>query len=425
MMPPSTAAPPRSRSSTKPQSSAAPSEPHTPREFIAIEDQWGAHNYHPLDVVVERAEGPWLYGVDGKRYLDCLSAYSAVNQGHCHPRIVATMREQAATVTLTSRAFRNTQLPLFCEELATLCGMEVVLPMNSGAEGVETAIKGARRWGYQRKGIPKDRAEIIVFDNNFHGRTTTIIGFSSDASYREGFGPFAPGFVSVPFGDAAAIERAITQNTCAVLLEPIQCEAGILIPPDGYLRAVRDLCTKHRVLFIADEIQTGLGRTGKLFACDHEDVMPDMFILGKALSGGFYPVSAVVSRRDILDVFTPGSHGSTYGGNPLACAVARTALQVLQDEDLVARSAELGTWLLNELRAIRHPHVKEVRGRGLLVAIDLTVPARQYCEALEKRGVLCKETHDYVIRIAPPLVVTRDDLTWAVEQIKAVLDATR
>ncbi len=425
MMPPSTAAPPRSRSSIKPQSSAAPSEPHTPREFIAIEDQWGAHNYHPLDVVVERAEGPWLYGVDGKRYLDCLSAYSAVNQGHCHPRIVATMREQAATVTLTSRAFRNTQLPLFCEELATLCGMEVVLPMNSGAEGVETAIKGARRWGYQRKGIPKDRAEIIVFDNNFHGRTTTIIGFSSDASYREGFGPFAPGFVSVPFGDAAAIERAITPNTCAVLLEPIQCEAGILIPPDGYLRAVRDLCTKHRVLFIADEIQTGLGRTGKLFACDHEDVTPDMFILGKALSGGFYPVSAVVSRRDILDVFTPGSHGSTYGGNPLACAVARTALQVLQDEDLVARSAELGTWLLNELRTIRHPHVKEVRGRGLLVAIDLTVPARQYCEALEKRGVLCKETHDYVIRIAPPLVVTRDDLTWAVEQIKAVLDATR
>ncbi len=400
-------------------------DPQTAREFIDLEEQWGAHNYHPLDVVIERGEGAWLYGVDGRRYLDCLSAYSAVNQGHCHPRILESLREQAASVTLTSRAFRNTQLPLFCEELAELCDMEVVLPMNSGAEGVETAIKAARRWGYKKKGIPKDRAEIIVFANNFHGRTTTIVGFSSDAAYREGFGPFTPGFVSVPYGDAAALERAITPNTCGILIEPIQCEAGILIPPDGYLRAVRELCTRHRVLFLADEIQTGLGRTGRLFACDHEGVKPDLFILGKALSGGFYPVSAIVSRRDIMEVFDPGSHGSTYGGNPLACAVARTALRVLEDEGLVARSAELGAWLLKELRPIRHPHVKEVRGRGLLVAIELTVPARSYCEALQRRGVLCKETHDYVIRIAPPLVVSRDDLAWGVEQIKAVLDATR
>jgi ornithine--oxo-acid transaminase len=354
-----------------------------------------------------------------------LSAYSAVNQGHCHPRILETLREQAASVTLTSRAFRNTQLPQFCEELAELCDMEVVLPMNSGAEGVETAIKAARRWGYKKKGIARDRAEIIVFANNFHGRTTTIVGFSSDAAYREGFGPFTPGFVSVPYGDAAALERAITPNTCGILIEPIQCEAGILIPPDGFLRAVRELCTRHRVLFLADEIQTGLGRTGRLFACDHEGVKPDLFILGKALSGGFYPVSAIVSRRDIMDVFVPGSHGSTYGGNPLACAVARTSLRVLEDEGLVARSAELGAWLLQELRPIQHPHVKEVRGRGLLVAIELTVPARSYCEALQRRGVLCKETHDYVIRIAPPLMVSRDDLAWGVEQIKAVLDATR
>ena len=387
-------------------------------ELIALEDQWGAHNYHPLDIVVERGEGPWLYDVDGKRFLDCLSAYSAVNQGHCHPRILDTMREQAARVTLTSRAFRNDQLPLFCEELAQFCGMDSVLPMNTGAEAVETAIKAARRWGYTAKGIPEGKAEIVVCDNNFHGRTTTIVGFSSEKSYRDGFGPFTPGFVSVPFGDVAALEAAVNANTCAILLEPIQCEAGILIPPDGYLKAVSELCGRENVLFLADEIQTGLGRTGKPFACDHEGVKPDAYILGKALSGGFYPVSAFVTRREVMDVFSPGSHGSTYGGNPLGCAVARTALSVIVDEGLAERSAELGEWFAGELRTIDHPKIREIRGRGLLVGVELTVPARAFCEALMDRGLLCKETHDMVVRIAPPLVVKRDDLEWAVDQIR-------
>ena len=390
--------------------------------LIELEDKWGAHNYHPLDIVVERGEGAWLYDVDGKRYLDCLSAYSAVNQGHCHPRILETMREQAARVTLTSRAFRNDQLPLFCEELAQFCGMDAVLPMNTGAEAVETAIKAARRWGYRVKGIPADKAEIIVCDNNFHGRTTTIVGFSSEKSYRDGFGPFTPGFVSVPFGDAAAIEAAITPNTCAVLLEPIQCEAGILIPPDGYLRAVSQLCTSNNVLFLADEIQTGLGRTGKPFACDHESVKPDAYILGKALSGGFYPVSAFVARRELIDVFNAGSHGSTYGGNPLGCAVARTALAVITDEGLAERSAELGAWFADELRTIGNSKIREIRGRGLLVGVELTEPARAFCEALMQRGLLCKETHDFVVRIAPPLVVSREDLEWAVEQVRETFE---
>ncbi len=386
--------------------------------LVALEDKWGAHNYHPLDIVVERGEGAWLFDVDGKRYMDCLSAYSAVNQGHCHPRILDTMREQAGRVTLTSRAFRNDQLPLFCEELARFCGMDAVLPMNTGAEAVETAIKAARRWGYRIKGIPADKAEIIVCDNNFHGRTTTIVGFSSEKSYRDGFGPFTPGFVSVPFGDAAAIEAAINPNTCAILLEPIQCEAGILIPPDGYLRAVSDLCGRSNILFLADEIQTGLGRTGKAFACDHESVKPDAYILGKALSGGFYPVSAFVARRELIDVFTAGSHGSTYGGNPLGCAVARTALAVTTDEGLADRSAELGAWFAAELRTIEHPKIREIRGRGLLVGVELTEPARAFCEALMRRGLLCKETHDFVVRIAPPLVVSREDLEWAVGEIR-------
>ncbi len=315
---------------------ATESAPATSADYIAIEDEWGAHNYHPLDIVIERASGAWVYDVDGKRYLDCLSAYSAVNQGHCHPRILATMVEQAHRVTLTSRAFRNEQLPLFCEEVAQLCGMEMVLPMNTGAEAVETAIKAARRWGYEVKGIPEDRAEIVVFENNFHGRTTTIVGFSSEPSYRAGFGPFAPGFKLIPYGDIDALKAAITPNTCAVLMEPIQCEAGILIPPDGYLRATSDLCRANNVLFMADEIQTGLGRTGRMFACDHEEVKPDVYILGKALAGGFYPVSAVVSSREVLGVLRAGTHGSTFGGNPLGCAVARTALNVLEDENLVA-----------------------------------------------------------------------------------------
>ena len=386
-------------------------------DLIRIEDRWGAHNYRPLDVVVERAAGVWVYAIDGRRYLDCLSAYSALNQGHCHPRIVQALLDQAARVTLTSRAFRNDQLPPFCEALARLCGMQMVLPMNTGAEAVESAIKAVRRWGYTAKRIPRDQAEIIVCENNFHGRTTTITGFSSEPLYRDGFGPFTPGFVSVPFGDIDALEAAITPRTCAFLVEPIQCEAGILIPPDGYLRRAADLCARERVLLVADEIQTGLGRTGRMFACQHEDVQPDVYILGKALSGGVYPVSAVVSSTEILGVFRPGSHGSTYGGNPLACAVARAALRVLEEERLADRSAELGAWLLYELRKLRHPHIKAIRGRGLLVGIELLAPARSYCERLKELGLLCKETHDFVIRLAPPLIISEEDLAWAVGQV--------
>lgn len=394
------------------------------RELIELEEQWGAPNYHPLPVVVERAEGVWLHDVDGNRYLDCLSAYSAVNQGHAHPRILQTMIEQAHRVTLTSRAFRNDQLPLFYEELAKLCGMEMVLPMNTGAEAVETAIKAARRYGYEIKGIPNDQAEIIVCANNFHGRTTTIVGFSSDAAYRENFGPFTPGFVIIPFGDLDALKAAINPNTCGFLFEPIQCEAGINIPPDGYVRAAIELCRDEGVLAIADEIQTGLGRTGRMFACDHEGIQPDLYVLGKALSGGFYPVSAVVGPRRILELFRPGSHGSTYGGNPLGCAVARTAIAVIQEERLVERSAELGAWLLEAFRTeLRHPSIRDIRGRGLLVGIELDVPARPFCEALQERGVLCKETHDYVIRFAPPLVAEREDLEFAVEQMREVFAA--
>ena len=388
--------------------------------MLALEDRWGAHNYHPLPVVVAHAQGPWVFDIEGRRYLDCLSAYSAVNQGHCHPRILKALREQAERVTLTSRAYRNDQLPLFCQELAELCGMDTVLPMNTGAEAVETAIKAARRWGYMRKGIAPGRAEIVVCENNFHGRTTTIVGFSSDPGSREGFGPFTPGFRLVPFGDVAALEAAITPDTCAFMVEPIQCEAGILMPPEGYLAEVAAICKQRDVLLIVDEIQTALGRTGKLFACDHEGVKPDAYLLGKALSGGFYPVSAVVSRRSVLEVFDPGSHGSTYGGNPLGCAVAREALRVMLDEDLIGRSAELGKWFLRELALVSHPDIVEVRGIGLLAGIELRGPARPYCERLQQLGMLCKETHDSVIRIAPPLVVERDDLEWALEQVRTV-----
>jgi ornithine--oxo-acid transaminase len=391
-------------------------------DLIQLEDRWGAHNYRPLDVVVERAEGVWVYGVDGRRYLDCLSAYSALNQGHCHPRIVQALLDQASRVTLTSRAFRNDQLPRFCEELARTCGMEMVLPMNTGAEAVESAIKAVRRWGYTYKHIPRNEAEIIVCENNFHGRTTTITGFSSEPLYRDGFGPFTPGFVSVPFGDIDALEAAITPRTCALLIEPIQCEAGILIPPDGYLRQAADLCARERVLLVADEIQTGLGRTGLMFACQHEGVQPDVYVLGKALSGGVYPVSAVVSSTEVLGVFRPGSHGSTYGGNPLACAVARAALRVIEDERLADRSAELGAWLLYELRKVRHPHIKAIRGRGLLIGIELLVPARSYCERLKELGLLCKETHDFVIRLAPPLIISEEDLAWAVGQVRKAFE---
>jgi ornithine--oxo-acid transaminase len=398
-----------------------PSIGATTAAYIAREEAVGAHNYHPLDLVIDHALGVWVTDVEGKRYLDCLAAYSAVNQGHCHPRLVNALVQQASRVTLTSRAFRNTELPAFCETLAELCGMEMVLPMNTGAEAVETAIKAARRWGYRRKGIPAGQANILVFANNFHGRTTTIVGFSSEASYRADFGPFTPGFTVVPFGDIDAVRAAITDHTCAVLFEPIQCEAGVIIPPDGFLRALADECRARNVLLVADEIQTGLGRTGRRFACDHEGVTPDLYVLGKALSGGMYPVSAVVGSREVLGLFTPGSHGSTFGGNPLGCAVAREALQVMLDERLAERAAELGAWLLGELRTLTHSAIVNVRGRGLILAIELNEKARPYCEALEREGVLCKETHDTVIRFAPPLVITRDELAWGVERLRRVL----
>jgi ornithine--oxo-acid transaminase len=391
-------------------------------EFVAIEDRYGAHNYHPLDVVIERASGAWVYDVAGRRYLDLLAAYSAVNQGHCHPAILKALYEQAQKVTITSRAFRNDQLPLLLAELHALTGYEMALPMNSGAEAVETALKAARKWGAQIKGIPADRSEILVAADNFHGRTISIVGFSSEPQYREGFGPFPAGFQQVPFGDAEALRAAITPNTCAFLIEPIQGEAGIIVPPDGYLREVAAICREHNVLLMVDEIQSGLGRTGKLFAYMHDEIVPDVVILGKALSGGFYPVSAVLSSREILGVFRPGDHGSTFGGNPLACAVARAALRVVVDEDLAGRSAELGAYAIGRLRALKSPQIAAVRGKGLWLALELNGPARPLCEALKERGVLCKETHDTVIRLAPPLVIERADLDWGIDQIAAVLE---
>jgi ornithine--oxo-acid transaminase len=394
-------------------------------ELIELEDQYGAHNYHPLDVVVEHAEGVWVYDVEGNRYLDCLASYSAVNQGHCHPKILKAMIEQARKVTLTSRAFRNDQLPLFYQELHDLTGFEMALPMNSGAEAVETAVKAARKWGYKLKGIPDGKAEIIVCANNFHGRTVTIVSFSTDEQYRDGFGPFTPGFKVIPFGDANALREAITPNTCAFLVEPIQGEAGIVFPPAGFLKEAAAICRENRVLLIADEIQSGLGRTGKLFAYMHEGITPDVVIVGKALSGGFYPVSAVLASEEVLGVFHPGDHGSTFGGNPLACAVARSALRVLVAENLIERSAELGDYFLTKLKTLKSPHIREVRGKGLWIGIELDVPARPYCEALKELGILCKETHEYVIRIAPPLVITREDIFWAFERIKRVIEGLR
>ncbi len=391
-------------------------------EFIELENNYGAHNYHPLDVVIERAQGCWVYDVDGKKYLDCLAAYSAVNQGHCHPKILDAMLEQAHKVTLTSRAFRNDQLPLLYKELHDLTGFDMALPMNSGAEAVETAVKAARKWGHKVKGIPENQAEIIVCANNFHGRTVTIVSFSTDEQYRDGFGPFTPGFKIIPYGDAAALRAAITPNTCAFLVEPIQGEAGIVIPPAGFLKEVSELCQQNRVLLIADEIQSGLGRTGKLFAYMHEGIRPDAVIVGKALSGGFYPVSAVLASKEVLGVFNPGDHGSTFGGNPLACVVARAALRVLVEEKLFDRSAELGTYFLEKLRTLRSPELKEVRGRGLWIGIELHGKARPFCEALKEEGILCKETHDRVIRIAPPLTITREEIDWACERIRKVIE---
>jgi ornithine--oxo-acid transaminase len=376
-------------------------------------------------VVLTRGLGVWVWDVDGRRYLDCLSAYSAVNQGHCHPRILAALIEQASRLAITSRAFMNDQLPLFCEELCAATNSHKVLPMNSGAEAVESAIKVARKWGYEIKGVPPGQAEVVVCANNFHGRTLTIVGFSTDTTARDGFGPFAPGFSRiVPFGDAAALEAAITANTVAFLVEPIQGEAGVIIPPAGYFKSVREICTRNHVILILDEIQTGLGRTGRLLAEEHEGIEADLTLIGKALSGGLYPVSAVLSNDEILGVLKPGEHGSTFGGNPLACAVARTALKVLIEEGMVENARAMGTHFLTGLRQIKSSAVKEVRGRGLMIAIELHPQAggaRRYCDALRRRGVLCKDTHDHTIRVSPPLVLTHDEINWALEQFDAVL----
>jgi ornithine--oxo-acid transaminase len=394
-------------------------------DFIRLEETYSAHNYHPLDVVIERGEGVWVYDVDGNKYLDCLSAYSAVNQGHCHPKIAEAAVDQMQRITLTSRAFRNSQMGPFLEELCKLTGYEMALPMNSGAEAVETAVKAVRKWGYEVKGVPDGQAEIIVCQGNFHGRTTTIVGFSSEEAYRHQFGPFTPGFVLVPYGDPAALEAAITPNTVGFMLEPIQGEGGVVLPPPGYLFDAANICARHNILLIADEIQTGLGRTGKLFASEHEGVRPDVMIIGKALSGGFYPVSAVLTDKEVLGLFKPGDHGSTFGGNPLGSAIGRAALQVIVEEKLVERSRELGAYFKGRLERIESDAIKEVRGKGLFIGVELHVPARSYCEALRDRGILCKETHKTVIRFAPPLVITKEEIDWALGHIEAVLMAEK
>ncbi|MGD9080283.1 MAG: ornithine--oxo-acid transaminase [Desulfobacterales bacterium] len=396
------------------------------RDYISLEDELGAHNYKPLDVVLNRGEGIWVWDVEGNKYMDCLSAYSAVNQGHCHPKIMGTMIEQSQILTLTSRAFRNDQLGLLYKELCDLTNSHKVLPMNSGAEAVETVIKAVRKWGYQVKGVPRDQAEIIVCENNFHGRTITIVGFSTDKPSRENFGPFTPGFRIIPFGDSSALEAAITPNTVAFLAEPIQGEAGVIIPPDGYLRKARSICAQNNVVLVLDEIQTGLGRTGKVLAEEHEGIEADLTLIGKALSGGFYPISAVLSNKEVMDVLRPGEHGSTFGGNPLACAVARTALKVLVEEGMIENAAKMGDYFLANLSTIRSPHIKEVRGRGLMLAVELKPDAggaRQYCETLMSMGLLCKETHEDTIRFAPPLVITKDEIDWAMERIETVLSS--
>jgi ornithine--oxo-acid transaminase len=394
------------------------------QDYISLEDEYGAHNYKPLDVVLSRGEGIWVWDVAGNKYMDCLSAYSAVNQGHCHPKIMATMIQQAKMLTLTSRAFRNDQLGLLYNELCSLTNSHKILPMNSGAEAVETVIKAVRKWGYEVKGIPANQAEIIVCENNFHGRTITIVGFSTDKLSRQNFGPFTPGFKIIPFGDADALAAAITPNTVAFMVEPIQGEAGVIIPPNGYLQKVRSICSQNNVVLILDEIQTGLGRTGKLLAEEHEGIEADLTLIGKALSGGFYPISAVLSNREVMDVLRPGEHGSTFGGNPLACAVARTALKVLIEEHMIDNAAAMGDYFLANLAKIRAPHIKEVRGRGLMLAVELIPEAgggRKYCEALMSRGLLCKETHENTIRFAPPLVITREEIDWALDRIEPVL----
>jgi ornithine--oxo-acid transaminase len=402
----------------------APAASDLARGFIAVETEYGARNYKPFDVVLTRGQGVYVWDVDGRSYLDGLSAYSAVNQGHCHPRILKTLVEQASRLTLTSRAFRNDQLALFYEEICALTGSEKVLPMNSGAEAVESAIKAVRKWGYEVKGVPDGQAEIIVCADNFHGRTIAIIGFSTDPTARTHFGPFAPGFKVVPFGDAEALEAALSPNTVAFLVEPIQGEAGVIIPPAGYLKRARELCTQHRVMLILDEIQTGLGRTGKLLAEEHDNIEADLTLIGKALSGGFYPISAVLSNAEVLGVLRPGEHGSTFGGNPLACAIARTALKVLVEEGMIENAETMGGRFLAGLQSFNHPAIREARGRGLLIALELDHAAggaRPLCEALMRRGLLAKETHQHTIRFAPPLVITADEVDWALERVGEAL----
>jgi ornithine--oxo-acid transaminase len=394
------------------------------QDLIALENQYNAHNYQPLEVVLTRGDGVWVEDVEGRCYMDFLAAYSAVNQGHCHPRLVKVLVGQAAKLALTSRAFRNDQLPLLAKELCELTGYEMMLPMNSGAEAVETAIKAARKWGYEVKGVKDEKAHIITCHGNFHGRTITIVSFSPEEQYRDGFGPFTPGFELIPFGDADALEAAVKPDTVGFLVEPIQGEGGVVVPPEGYLKRAREICDRHNVLLITDEIQSGLGRTGKLLAAEHDGVRADMVTIGKALSGGMYPVSAVLADRNVLGVFGPGDHGSTYGGNPLACAVAREALKVLVDEHLIERAAELGDYLMARLHEIQSPHVKQIRGKGLWVGIVLKPEAggaRRFCEALMHQGVLAKETHWNIIRLAPPLVITREEIDWALERLANVL----
>ena len=396
------------------------------RDFIQLENEFGANNYKPLDVVLSRGQGIWVWDVEGNRYLDCLSSYSAVNQGHCHPKILEAINDQAKKLTLVSRAFRNNQLGPFYKEICELTQSHSVLPMNSGAEAVETAIKAIRKWGYMEKGVPAGKAEIIVCDNNFHGRTLTIVGFSSEAQYKEGYAPFTPGFISIPFGNATALENAITPNTVGFLVEPIQGEGGVIVAPNGYLKSVRKICDRNNVMLILDEIQTGLGRTGKLFAEEYEDIQSDLTLVGKALSGGFYPISAVLSNKEVLGVFKPGDHGSTFGGNPLGCAVARAALRVLIEENMIENAATLGEYFMEQLKEINSPHVKEVRGKGLLIGIELNHTAggaRRFCEALQAEGILCKETHQHVIRLAPPLIIQRENIDWALEKIARVLNS--
>jgi ornithine--oxo-acid transaminase len=393
-------------------------------DFIKLEEQYGAHNYQPLDVVLVKGEGVWVWDVEGRKYLDCLAAYGALNQGHCHPKIMEVFLEQAKKLTLTSRAFRNEQLGLFYEDVCSLTNSHVVLPMNSGAEAVESVIKAIRKWGYKEKGIPEEKAEIIVCENNFHGRTITIVGFSTEEQYRDGYGPFTPGFRIIPFGEAEALEKAVTPNTAAFLVEPIQGEGGILIPPSGYLKEIREICSRENIMLVLDEIQTGLGRTGRLLAEEHDGIQADVTLIGKALSGGFYPVSAVLSNSEVLGVFHPGDHGSTFGGNPLACAVARKALQVLTEEGMIENAGKMGLYFKDQLQKIQSPYVKEIRGVGLMIGAELYSDAggaRRFCTKLMDKGLLCKETHKNVIRFTPPLIITKEQIDFALEHISAVL----